>query len=247
MPHCAGYWKGGIPFAPLCSPPRARPWLHFTSTDVHLKEGELVLEVNCSKITSTFFLFWWEVGGFLDLWGFFGRVVGTWWFFELEMPQRIHWKQRSGVTSTGEASGVGEVVGSVCQEISLAIAASGTVHTGYIQFFILLGASQHPRAALLGGATASPFAASPCQSLSRSKPQFTVQIPHVITSLFPLIFETSWTHSLKMVNAWSRDGKRAASPFIWVTEPKPPSGSHCPSLIWHENAAFVGVSASRCG
>lgn len=190
-----------------------------------------MLEVNCQKITSSFLFFGgrWEdffISGF-----FFGRVVGTWWFFELEMPQRIHWKQRSGVTSTGEASGVGEVVGSVCQEMSLAIAASGTVLAGYIQFFISLGPSQHPRAAPLGGATASPFAASPRQSLSRSKPQFTVQIPHVITSLFPLIFETSQTHSLKMVNAWSRDGKRAASPFIWVTEPKPSSGSHCPSLI----------------
>ena len=55
--------------------------------------------------------------------------------------------------------------------------------------------------------------------------------PHVIIYLFPLIRKTSRTHSLKMVNALSSDGKRVASSFIWVTEPKPSSDYCCPAII----------------
>lgn len=96
--------------------------------------------------------------------------------------------------------------------------ATGTVNSGDTSsssFYLVL----HNTLCSSGRSYSVSFYNSPCQSLSKSQPQFTLQIHMELYTYYHLYSELH--NSLRMVNASSLGGKHIASPFIWVTEPNP--------------------------
>ena len=141
--------------------------------------------------------------------------------FESEMPQCIHWKQTSDVTSTREQTAWEKASDQPAKRWAWPHrqVALSTQQTCPVPHFTR--SFPAPTCCCFGRSYSISS-----HSVSLPKPleiKASVQgtNPHVIIYLFPLIFKTGQTHSLKMVNALSPDGKRLASPFIWVAEPKP--------------------------